>query len=166
MRLSNRVTGLFLVGLGAVAAYAGSRLPPVPGQQVGPNVFPVVIGAGLAICGAMIALGVGQRFEDEAEAELAAHTDHSPQEARPKSILYGLRVLIPPALLFFYVFVVDKIGFIPTAATIVLIASLTLGASLRLAVPLAALAPIAVHLIFYKLLRVPLPDGWLPLPWS
>jgi putative tricarboxylic transport membrane protein len=166
MRLSNRITGLFLVGLGGVAAYAGSRLPPVPGQQVGPNVFPLVIGIGLAACGAMIALGIGQRFEDEAEAELAAHTDHSPEEARPKSIFYGLRVLIPPALLLLYVFVVDKIGFIPTAATIVLIASLALGASLRLALPLAALAPVAVHLIFYKLLRVPLPDGFLPMPWS
>jgi putative tricarboxylic transport membrane protein len=166
MRLSNRFTGLFLVGLGAVAAYAGSRLPPVPGQPVGPNVFPLVIGIGLALCGAMIALGIGQRFEDEAEAELAAHTDHSPEETRPKSIFWGLRALIPPALLLFYVMAVDKIGFIPTAATIVLIAALALGASLRLAVPLAALAPVAVHLIFYKLLRVPLPDGFLPMPWS
>jgi putative tricarboxylic transport membrane protein len=77
-----------------------------------------------------------------------------------------LRVLIPPALLLFYVLVVDRIGFIPAAATIVLIASLTLGAPWRLAVPLAALAPIGVHLIFYKLLRVPLPDGFLPMPWS
>ena len=166
MHLSNRFTGLFLVTLGAVAAYAGSRLPPVPGQPVGPNVFPLVVGVGLAICGAMIAVGVGQRFEDEAEAELAAHTDHSPDAERPKSFLWGLRVLIPPALLLSYVFVVDKIGFIPTAATIVLIASLTLGASLRLALPLAALAPVGVHLIFYKLLRVPLPDGFLPMPWS
>lgn len=166
MRLSNRITGLFLVVLGAVAAYAGSRLPPVPGQPVGPNVFPLVVGIGLAICGAMIAVGIGQRFEDEAEAELAAHTDHSPDEGKPKSAFRGLRVLIPPALLLFYVFVVDKIGFIPTAATIVLVASLTLGAPLRLAVPLAALAPVVVHLIFYKLLRVPLPDGFLPMPWS
>jgi putative tricarboxylic transport membrane protein len=27
------------------------------------------------------------------------------------------------------------------------------------------LAPIAIHLIFYKLLRVPLPPGLLPMPW-
>jgi putative tricarboxylic transport membrane protein len=166
MRLSNRITGLFLVGLGAVSAYAGSRLPPVPGQQVGPNVFPLVIGVGLALCGAMIAVGIGQRFEEEAEAELAAHTDHSAEAERPRSIFWGLRALIPPGLLFFYFFVVDQIGFIPTAATVVLIASLTLGASLRLAVPLALLAPVGVHLIFYKLLRVPLPEGYLPMPWS
>ena len=40
MQLSDRVTGLFLVALGGLAAYGGSRLPPVPGQQIGPNVFP------------------------------------------------------------------------------------------------------------------------------
>ena len=33
------------------------------------------------------------------------------------------------------------------------------------ALPLAALAPIAIHLIFSKLLRVPLPAGLLPMPW-
>ena len=46
MRLPDRVTGLFLVGLGAAAAYGGWLLPPVPGQPVGPNVFPLVIGIG------------------------------------------------------------------------------------------------------------------------
>ena len=51
MRLPDRVTGLFLVGLGAAAAYGGWLLPPVPGQPVGPNVFPLVIGSGLALCG-------------------------------------------------------------------------------------------------------------------
>ena len=59
MRLPDRVTGLFLVGLGAAAAYGGWQLPPVPGQPVGPNVFPLVIGTGLALCGLAIAFGIG-----------------------------------------------------------------------------------------------------------
>jgi putative tricarboxylic transport membrane protein len=41
MHLPDRVTGLFMVALGGLAAYGGSRLPPVPGQQIGPNVFPL-----------------------------------------------------------------------------------------------------------------------------
>ena len=49
MRLPDRVTGSFLVVLGAAAAYGGWLLPPVPGQPVGPNVFPLVIGTGLAL---------------------------------------------------------------------------------------------------------------------
>ena len=48
MQLSDRVTGLFPHRASAAcAAYGGSRLPPVPGQQVGPNVFPMVVGVGL-----------------------------------------------------------------------------------------------------------------------
>jgi putative tricarboxylic transport membrane protein len=44
-------------------------------------------------------------------------------------------------------------------------ASVAFGARLRVALPLAILAPVAIHLIFYKLLRVPLPPGLLPMPW-
>jgi hypothetical protein len=56
MQLSDRVTGLLLVALGALAAHGGWRLPPVPGQQIGPNVFAPVGGIGVVICGGLIAL--------------------------------------------------------------------------------------------------------------
>lgn len=164
MRLPDRVNGLFLVGLGALAAYGGSLLPPVPGQQVGPNVFPMVVGLGLCICGVLIAFGIGQRFEEEAKAELAT-IEVGTEPVKAHSPLYRLRVLLPPALILFYVAASERIGFVPTAAIIVFIAATALGARLRLAVPLAAIAPIFVHLAFYKLLRVPLPAGLLPMPW-
>ena len=163
MRLPDRVTGLFLVGLGAAAAYGGWLLPPVPGQPVGPNVFPLVIGIGLALCGLMIAFGIGHTFEEE--EELVPFEGGQQAAAQPRSRLYGLRVLLPPALLIFYVVAVDRIGFIPTAALIVLATSTALGARLKLSIPLAILAPIGIHLIFAKLLRVPLPAGLLPMPW-
>jgi putative tricarboxylic transport membrane protein len=165
MRLPDRFTGLFLVGLGALAAYGGSRLPPVPGQQVGPNVFPMVIGIGLAICGLMIALGIGHSFEEEAEADLGRLEGVPQEEAKKPHGLHGLLALLPPALLLLYVAVVERLGFIPTAAVIIFITALAFGARLRLALPLAAVAPIGVHLVFYKLLRVPLPPGLLPMPW-
>ena len=79
--------------------------------------------------------------------------------------LYNLRIFIPPALLILYALVVDKVGFFVTAAGIILIAALAFGARPRVAVPLALLAPIVVHLVFYKLLRVPLPEGLVPMPW-
>lgn len=164
MQLSDRVTGPFLVGLGGITAYTGSLLPPVPGQQVGPNVFPMLIGGALALCGALIAFGIGRHFEEEAEADLAKVTAELPPEPE-HSFFYKLRVLIPPALLIFYVVAVERIGFIPTAAIIAFIASVALGARLRLAIPVALLSPVAVHLIFYKLLRVPLAEGFLPMPW-
>lgn len=164
MRLSDRITGGFLVILGSVTAYAGSLFPPVPGQQVGPNVFPLVCGTLVAICGLLIAFGIGRTFEEEAEADFSAHGGVIESELA-QSRLYKLRVLIPPALLLFYFFVVDRIGFVPTAAIIAFVVSVALGARLKLAIPIALLSPIGVHLIFFKLLRVPLPDGLLPMPW-
>ena len=169
MQLSDRVTGLFMVALGGMAAYGGSRLPPVPGQQIGPNVFPLVVGIGLAICGGMIAFGIGRRYEEEAEADLAKITTQVAADTgetdQPHGWWRGLKALVPPALLLFYVLAVDRIGFLPTAAVMVLTISLALGARLRLAIPMAIGAPLFVNLVFLKLLRVPLPSGLLPMPW-
>jgi putative tricarboxylic transport membrane protein len=169
MQLSDRVTGLFMVALGGLAAYGGSRLPPVPGQQIGPDVFPLVVGIGLAICGGLIAVGVGRRYEEEAEADLAkisgAIATQTSAAVEPSAWWRPLKALVPPALLLFYVLAVDRLGFLPTAAAMVLITSLALGARLRLAIPMAIGAPLLVILIFAKLLRVPLPSGLLPLPW-
>jgi putative tricarboxylic transport membrane protein len=162
MHLSDRVTGGFLVLLGALAFWGGSRLPGVPGQDVGPAVFPMVIGAGLVLCGSLIALGIGRSFEEAL-----------PETDEPTSGLAGLlgrfaplAALVPPALLVFYVLVVETLGFLPTAAIMVLACSLALGASWRLALGMALVAPPCVHLVFYKLLRVPLPDGLLTAPWA
>jgi len=83
MRLPDRVTGLFLVGLGAAAAYGGWQLPPVPGQPVGPNVFPLVIGTGLALCGLAIAFGIGHSFEEE--EELIPVEGGQPKQAPPRA---------------------------------------------------------------------------------
>ena len=165
MQLSDRFTGLFLIALGAAAAYGGSRLPPVPGQQIGPNVFPVVVGTGLVLCGALITLGIGRHFEDEAEADLAAHSDQELQPQQATGWWRGLMALVPPGLLLFYVLAVDRLGFLVTAGAMVLTASLALGARMRLAIPLAIGAPLFVHLVFSKLLRVPLPPGLVPAPW-
>ncbi|WP_262269649.1 tripartite tricarboxylate transporter TctB family protein [Microvirga yunnanensis] len=165
MRLSDRITGSFVAVLGVLATYGGSQLPPVPGQDVGPSAFPIVIGIGLVLCGAMIALGIGHSFEEEAEADLAA-VEGPPQRAQPVDPpIHKLRALLPPGLLLFYVYAADRLGFVPTAAIMIFAASVAFGARLRVALSLAILAPVAIHLVFYKLLRVPLPPGLLPMPW-
>ncbi|MDB5548166.1 MAG: tripartite tricarboxylate transporter TctB [Tardiphaga sp.] len=163
MKLSDRVTGLFFCGLGGISAIAGSKLPPVPGQEIGPSVFPMVVGGAMALCGVMIAFGIGHKFEEEAEADLAAVGMSEPEPTRGP--IYSLRLLVPPALLAFYVIAIDQLGFFLTAAAMVFVLSTMLGGRLRLSLPLALIAPIGLHLIFGKLLRVPLPAGLIPLPW-
>ncbi|MBR0648503.1 tripartite tricarboxylate transporter TctB family protein [Roseomonas terrae] len=162
MHLSDRVTGGFLVLLGAFAFWAGSRLPAVPGQDVGPAVFPMVIGGGLMLCGALIVLGVGRSFEEPDPEPTEAHAGL----ARWLGKRRVLAALVPPALLLFYVLAADTLGFLLTGFAMVLIAALSLGATLRLAVAMAIAAPPVIHLVFYKLLRVPLPEGLLAAPWA
>ncbi|UPY34864.1 tripartite tricarboxylate transporter TctB family protein [Sediminicoccus sp. KRV36] len=154
MLVTDRITGGGLMALGAAAAWFGSRLPAVPGQDVGPAAFPMVIGFGLMGCGALIALGIGQSFEPPEEAEEG-----------PKPRLGASGVLIPPALLLFYALASEPLGFLLTAAIMVLVAGLALGSRLAIAIPVAVVAPLLVHLAFYKLLRVPLPEGLIPAPW-
>lgn len=165
MFIPDKISGFALVALGAAATYGGSLLPPVPGQQVGPNVFPMVVGAGLMLCGALIAFGIGSTLEAEAEADLAAHSAKVEPTPSASPLVNGAKTLLPPALLLAYVFVGDRLGFVPTAFAIVLAISLAMGARLKLALPLAMIAPVIVHLVFVKLLRVPLPPGLLPMPW-
>ena len=158
MHLSDRVSGLFLVGLGALTFWGGSRLPAVPGQDVGPAAFPMVIGGGLVLCGAMIAAGIGRSFEI---AE-AADTEPPPGLA---ARIGGAAALLPPALLLFYVLAAERLGFLLTAAIILAVAARALGGSWRIAASVALLGPPAVHLVFAKFLRVALPDGLIAAPW-
>lgn len=163
MLLSDKITGGVVAVLGGLAFAYGSQLPPVPGQQIGPSAFPMVIGAGLVLCGGLIMLGIGHRFEEVAEADLASHT--APEQLAPLPAWRNWLALLPPALLAFYALVSETLGFLPTSAIMVLVASLAFGARLKLAVPLAIIAPFVINLIFLKLLRVPLPGGILPFPW-
>jgi putative tricarboxylic transport membrane protein len=172
MQLSDRVTGLFMVTLGGLAAYGGSLLPPVHGQQIGPSVFPVVVGLGLSVCGALIVIGVGRHQEDQAEADLARVNEQIALQTgdvvqdEPVSWGKGLMALIPPGLLLFYVLAVDRLGFLPVAAIMVTVTAKALGASWRLAMGMAVAGPLFVNLVFAKLLRVPLPSGLLSMPWA
>jgi putative tricarboxylic transport membrane protein len=163
MLLSDKLTGGGVAFLGGLAYAYGSQLPPVPGQQIGPSAFPMVIGTGLVLCGALIMFGIGHRFEEAADADVASHT--APEELDPLPVWRNWLALLPPALLSLYALVSERLGFLPTAAIMVLVASLAFGARLRLAVPLALIAPFIINLIFLKLLRVPLPGGLLPFPW-
>lgn len=153
MRLPDHISGLGLAGLGAAAALSGSRLPDVPGQDVGPAVFPVLVGSLMAVCGIAIALGIGRAFEAP-----------DPDDAVPPRFA-GARTVLPPLLLVAYALLVERLGFLPTAAALVAITAFAFGASWRLVLPLAVVAPLGVHAVFAKLLRVPLPDGFLPAPW-
>lgn len=173
MKVSDRVTGAMLVALGVASYRGGSLLPPVPGQQIGPNVFPMVIGAALIACGVLIILGVGRTFEEDEKIVTSATGDVAdgdtlePEQGRMASFLAGgWKVLVPPGALFFYYFASEKLGFWLTALVMIFVLARSQGAKWKHALALAVVAPAVVHLVFYKLLRVPLPPGLLAFPWA
>ncbi len=125
----------------------------------------MVIGIGLVLCGIAIAIGIGKSFENRKRSWPPRMEPTSPRTTSRRCPTRALKTLVPPQLLLFYAFTVDHLGFIPTAAVMVATTCFALGGTWRSALILALCAPPAVHLIFAKLLRVPLPPGLLPMPW-
>jgi len=166
MQQSHRIVGLITAAIGAAAFYGGTQLPPSPGQNIGPSLFPMVIGTGLMFCGVLIALGVGRSYEAEVKAEMAALEEtFAEQEAGTQGRFHGYRAFIPPALMIFFAAALEPLGFVATAALVALALSRLLGATWWVAAATALISAPLIHLAFFKLLRVPLPAGLVPMPW-
>jgi putative tricarboxylic transport membrane protein len=71
--------------------------------------------------------------------------------------------LLTVGALLFYVVAADTLGFIVSAVLIMSALFLKLGVKTRLAIPIAVMTAFVIHLIFYKMLRVTLPWGVLPI---
>jgi putative tricarboxylic transport membrane protein len=120
----------------------------MPGQRFGPAWFPGVIAVGLCICGVfLVATGLRRR------APLLAVPDWV-HRRRP---LLGVGSVI--AGLLFYILAADTLGFHITGVVLLACWVRVLGGSWRLAAVVAVVATVAIHLSFYKLLRIPLPWG-------
>jgi putative tricarboxylic transport membrane protein len=140
--------GAGLAALGIVVLWHIQGYPAMPGQKFGPAWFPGMIAVGLIVCGALLAA----RAPRNGAPWLAA-----PAWFRSPRAVAGVASVI--AGLLFYVFAADALGFYLTALLILMVWMRVLGASWRVTVPVAVIATVAIHLSFYKLLRIPLPWG-------
>jgi len=122
----------------------------MPGQRFGPAWFPGSIAAGLGLCGLfLIFAGVRQGGPWVALPEWV-------YRRRP---LLGVGSVI--AGLLFYIVAADTLGFHITGVALLAFWMRILGSSWRVAALVAVVATVAIHLSFYKLLRIPLPWGLL-----
>jgi putative tricarboxylic transport membrane protein len=152
MKISDLLAGLFvgLSGIGII--WYAQTLPLMPGQDVGPGMFPTLIGAGLVICAVLLAR---RHLRDPARPPwLRFHP-----EFRHARILAGF--LLIPATLFLYVWFSESLGFIPSAFLLLMALFLVFRVRVRTAVPVAIAGAVVIHFLFYKLLEVPLPWGIL-----
>lgn len=154
MRVHDSLSGTLLLLLSLAVLWHVQGFPPAPGQPYGPALFPGLVAGGLAIASALLlwqglrsgqpllALGAGLRSPRHLAAFLAT--------------LAGT---------VFYVLCAETLGFIACSVLVLVLLQWALGVRLPLAVGTAVVATLVIHLCFYKLLRVPLPWGVLPVLW-
>jgi putative tricarboxylic transport membrane protein len=162
VKINDAIWGaLFILGAVAVIVHVQS-FPRIPGQNVGPGLFPGTIAAGIGICG-LILIVRGWRARSNMVDDAGAWVTW-PAWLRSPRHLGAFLVLV--AVNLFYVLAVDKAGFLITAFFYLLALMRVLGVRLLAAVPTAIVATLGIHYAFYKLLKVPLPWGVLtPYAW-
>ena len=151
MKLGDAASGLLAAVLGLAVVLHARTFPPMPGQPVGPSLFPILIGAGLIVAGAALVLA-GVRLPTGPFVEI------EPWARRPRMLANFALVI---ADLLFYALAVDRLGFLITAVLFLLVLFLAFGVRRARILPLAAAVTLVIHYGFYTLLRVPLPWGVL-----
>jgi putative tricarboxylic transport membrane protein len=157
MKINDMLSGALLGAFG-IAVLAGAQgFPDIPGQKIGPRVFPELVAAGLLICAALLVRRGMGTVASEGWVRM-------PDWLGDRRATLGF--LLIPASLAFYVAMSDQLGFIPTAALMLLAMFLAFGVKWRSALPVALLGTLVIHFLFYKMLKVPLPWGLLsPYAW-
>ena len=156
LRANDAVIGAVLVVF-ALAEMAYTRtFPSLHGQAYGPDLFPLLIGVGLCACGAvLIARGLLARRA----ATTAAPWYELEASLREPAVRINLVLLLLSLVL--YILLSESIGFIPMSFAILALLFARLGSTPALSLSLAAATTAVLHLLFSKVLLVPLPSGLL-----
>jgi putative tricarboxylic transport membrane protein len=150
VRNTDRWVGLGLAVLALAILWSARAFPDVPGQKLGAAFLPMLVGGGLLLCGIGLVVRSlrGRAYAHEADDE-AAPAEH-----------FGSSVVVIGAVVV-YIALSERIGFLLIAPACLLAVFLALRVRWRLALVFALGGTALVHLVFYKLLRVPLPWGVL-----
>jgi putative tricarboxylic transport membrane protein len=160
MKINDALWGAVLLLLAAVLLVHVQSFPKIPGQKVGPALFPGLIAIGLAVCALLLVVkGLGARKSDAGRSWITPDDwVRSPRHLLAFVLVIGVNV--------FYILVVDRLGFIPTGAIYLAVLFLVFQVRRNWIVPLAIVITLGIHFAFYKLLKVPLPWGLLQgLAW-
>jgi len=143
----DRALGLALALLSVAVLWSARSFPTVPGQKLGAGFLPLLVGAGLLLCGLVLVFRRATLPHDEAAGPAADET------YRSAFVFIGVIAA--------YVGLADGLGFLLVAPVMLVILLRTLEVGWRPSVAWAIGGTLVVHFAFYKLLRVPLPWGLL-----
>ena len=157
MKLNDAVWGALFVLLGAVILVHVQSFPKIPGQQVGPALFPGIVSAGLVVCGILLVLKglAARRVPEGPDREWASFAPWANEGRYVTAFMATIGVNV------FYIFAVDRLGFIVTATIYLVVLFWVFGVARKWMLPIALVATLVIHAAFYKLLKVPLPWGLL-----
>ena len=148
MQRSDRWVGIGLALLGLAVLWSARAFPSVPGQKLGAGFLPMIVGAGLALCGLALTARSLRPSAYGGEAP-AAKREH-----------FGSSLVIIASVVFYLAFA-DRVGFLFVAPVCLAATFVALRVRWTHALLWAVLGTVFVHVAFYKLLRVPLPWGVL-----
>ena len=152
MKFNDAVFGLVLLVLGGLVLAVVRGYPGIPGQQVGPALFPGLIAAGFVGCGFMLIVSGIRKRATEPWYETAEWMRSGHHFVALFAIVGGVAA---------YVWLANAIGFLIVAPILLWIWFVTLRVRPWPAMVVAVIATLAIWYAFYKLLRVPLPWGVL-----
>ena len=156
MKINDAIWGALLLLLSVAILIHIQSFPNIPGQKVGPSLFPGFIAVGLGTCALiLIVTGLKARRHGPGQAQWIGTEPwmRSPRHILALTLVIGVNV--------FYILLVDLLGFIPTAVIYLATLFAVFGVRTRWILPLALVVTLVIHFSFYKLLKVPLPWGLL-----
>lgn len=152
MKIHDTIFGALLVLLGGVILFVVSGYPKMAGQDVGPSMFPGISAALLMTFGSILFV---RGWMAAAPGRLIAFGDWI---ASPRHIAAGLSVIAGCAL---YTAFASRIGFLLIVPPLLFAWHITFGVKWRTTLISAVLTTAMVWILFYKVLGVPLPWGFL-----
>jgi putative tricarboxylic transport membrane protein len=155
VKVNDAVWGALLLALSAAVLFAIRSFPNIPGQNIGPGAFPGLIATALAVCAVILVVRGVRELRAGGRLVVLGGWLRSPRHVG--------NFLLTCAAIVFYVGAVNRLGFLVTATVLLVALFLQLRVKPWLAVMVALAATFAIHLAFYKLLRVSLPWGVLPI---
>ncbi len=152
MKVSDLTLALMLLALAAAMSIGAMSFPLMPGQAFGPRLFPNIVAAGFALC-ALTLIVRAAKAKSITLAIIKPDWWHEPGRRGNLLILLGGIVA--------YTLLVERMGYLITTFTIMVLLMKRLGASWRATLFASLLGTAVTYLLFAYWLHVPLPPGLL-----
>jgi putative tricarboxylic transport membrane protein len=152
VRVNEAVIGALLIGLALAVFSITASFPRIPGQPFGPDLFPRVIAAMLALSGVLMIIR-GVAIRPRHPLVTVADWARSPRAAGAIALTLGAIVA--------YILVSDTLGFVITATLMLAVLMLYLRVGIITTLVASVVTALLVEYTFGSLMRIPLPRGLL-----